>query len=81
MEDKTKTTTVQYSCDLCGLKDIPVEVKAREKDDDILDWMTKIGYDLAEDHNKRSLQCSPKTLSNIKIPLKNTEVIGGPIIK
>jgi hypothetical protein len=73
-------TTVRYSCDLCGLEKIPVDVRAREEED-VLVWMEYVGRCLAEDHFSRSPHCRPKTLSRVMIPMLGTDRIGGPAIQ
>jgi hypothetical protein len=73
--------TIQYSCFLCGLKDVPVEVKERSQDQDLMDWMNDVGILLSGDHNVKSPNCRPKQLSNIKIPISGRDKVGGPVVQ
>jgi hypothetical protein len=70
------TISVLYSCDLCGLVDIPVSVPARENED-VIQWMETMGVLLSNDHQKRSPHCHPKTLSQVKVPMTGTDKVGG----
>lgn len=73
------TVTVLYSCHLCGLIKIPVEVKARGEEN-ISAWMDFLGHALADDHQKRNPNCHPKTFSSVMIPMAGTDKVGGPAI-
>lgn len=77
---KDLTTTVLYTCNMCGLVKIPVKVKAREKEEDLEKWMLQMGAELSENHNRRSPNCKPKTFTNIMIPYDGTDYVGGPKI-
>lgn len=60
-----------YSCKICGLKDIEVDVPAREQED-VLQWFDKIlSPALSRDHRKRTYWCIPKELSDVKVPIGN----------
>jgi hypothetical protein len=75
--------TLRYSCPECGLVDIAVQVPAREdpEPEAVLTWMQQVVLPtVADDHNKRSPNCHPKELKDLKIPFdKNSEFIGQQI--
>lgn len=73
----TSTITVLYSCALCSLTDIPVQVPARADGEDVVAWMEECGRHLSADHHARSPRCRPKTLTSVKIPIDGTDKIGG----
>lgn len=68
---------VYYSCAKCGLIKVPCLVKAREEET-IDEWRTNLGKRLSDDHSERSINCHPKNLSNVMIPLTNVSKLGGP---
>lgn len=74
------TITVLYSCDLCGLKRIPLEVKARDEED-VVTWMDNVVMLLGLDHRRRSPHCHPKSLTNVMIPMTGSTKIGGPVVQ
>lgn len=68
--------TVLYSCRVCGALDRPVEVKAREPDQDLMLWMTAVQIALGADHATRACH-SP--VCDLKIPLpKDADYLGQP---
>ena len=69
--------TVFYSCTLCDLLKIAVEVPARE-DEDVLDWMKQTIQFIANDHFGRSPNCRPEQLHDLMIPVTGANKIGGP---
>ena len=73
--------TILYSCSLCGLSDAEVTIPFREESEDVITWMKqKVETALVADHQKRSPECIPQTLQNIKIPVPpGTEWFGGPV--
>lgn len=71
------TIGVKYSCHLCGLKDIEVQIPARETED-VLAWMHQVlEPGVGADHQMRSPHCKPKTLKDVKIPMSGADRIGG----
>lgn len=80
--EKAEVPTIQvlYSCDLCGLKDVAVDVPMRGEED-VLQWMDKTVIHLGNDHFRRHPECHPEKLTNIKIPITGAEKIGGPAIQ
>lgn len=76
-----KGINIAYSCSLCGLNRIEVEVRYRESTEDVVAWMKNIVEPaLCADHNKRSPFCNPDSLQNILIPTPpGTDFFGGPV--
>ena len=71
--------TVSYSCHLCGLDRVPVEVTARTEEN-LKQWMDDLIHLLATDHHNKSPFCDPDCLSNIMIPITGTDRVGGPVL-
>lgn len=73
--------TVLYSCKKCGIVDRPVQVPAREHQDiDVVHWMQNIvARSVSIDHQQVSPSCIPDTLSDIKVPIADSEFIGQQI--
>lgn len=63
------TITVLYSCPACGLVDAPVTLPERAPDEDVLQWMETVVEATSRDHRRRSPDCHPQQLRNLKIPL------------
>lgn len=51
------TITVLYTCHACGVTKQPVECRAREEHEDLIEWMNKVRWRVAKDHTRRSLLC------------------------
>lgn len=62
---------VTYTCGLCGMIDCPVTVPSRLPGDDISGWMEMVIGQVGADHHRRSPNCYPQTLTNLKIPIPN----------
>ena len=63
------TITCKYSCAVCGLTDVAVEVQGRKKLQEVTEWVEKVMIvALARDHARRRPWCQPKTLTQVKIP-------------
>ena len=72
------TIQVLYTCLPCCIVDAKVDVPARTTED-VITWVEKVmGPAIAEDHQRRSPNCFPTTLSNVKIPVTGAAKIGGP---
>jgi hypothetical protein len=69
-----------YSCALCGLKKVPVDVPARG-DEDVCDWMEVTIRLVGQDHAFRAPGCHPKTLTDLMIPMTGTDRVGGPTLQ
>ena len=65
-----------YSCFACGLENIEVLVPARESEG-IDAWMNGLIVYLSADHERRSPNCHPEELKNVKIPITGASKIGG----
>ena len=74
------TIGVKYSCALCGLHRVTVDVQARE-DEPIGEWMEAMARQLAEDHEKRSPICHPKQLTEVMVPMTGAVKLGGPALQ
>jgi hypothetical protein len=70
------TITVLYSCPACGLADMPVPVPART-DEDVLKWMDATVRACCDDHRRRSPECRPTELYDLKIPMTGADRVGG----
>ena len=71
-----KTVQIQYSCAVCGLTDASVNVPERVIDN-VIHWFEHIAMPrVMEDHRKRSPDCKPKSLTNIKMPIAPDGTIG-----
>lgn len=62
------TITCLYSCELCGLHRVPVEVSVRLNED-------------VTAHRERSPECHSMVLSELLIPMTGTDRVGGPTIQ
>lgn len=68
---------VLYTCSLCMLTDVPVEVTERLDGQDVVQWIEGVvTVALAADHLRRSPHCKPKTLTEVKIPLGDNLPVG-----
>lgn len=67
--------TVLFSCKECGLKDVPVEVRARESpEEDVILYVEKvIGKAVMEKHTRMSLLCDATTIQDLKVPIDPTD--------
>jgi hypothetical protein len=68
---------VCYSCRLCGLERVRVEVPARGEEP-IATWLPATVRRLCADHDRRSPACHPTTLSEVLIPMTGAARVGGP---
>lgn len=73
------TIEVLYSCPECGLVDIPVKVRARDQED-VIEWMRATIPLIGKDHHRRSPECYPAQLRDVKIPMDGTDKVGGPSV-
>lgn len=67
--------TVLYSCAMCGAKDRPVQCDARDKSQNVVEWLERVAMDaVGRDHFDR--HCSASTC-DLKIPSpKDADWIG-----
>lgn len=72
--------TVTYSCRVCGLNEVGVDVPARESED-VVAWMDRTVRLVAADHAWRSPDCRTDHLANLKVPLTGAAKIGGPAVQ
>jgi hypothetical protein len=74
------TIRCMYSCVLCGLKKVAVEVPVRKDRDSVRYWLEQVASPvISADHAKRSPKCSPKKLSEVWIPMTGRPNVGGPV--
>ncbi len=75
------TITCQYSCTLCGLTDVEVEVPIREKSQNIVEWMKNICIPATVvDHARLMPDCHPTELHDLKIPVPaGSPMVGRPV--
>lgn len=70
-----------YSCHLCALKKVTVEVPARTDSQDVKHWMEQVLiYAIADDHRKRSPRCMATSISEVMIPVSGADRVGGPAV-
>lgn len=74
------TTTCKYSCKLCGIKRVALEVPARSVES-VTAWMDATVRRIAADHRRRSPHCRAKELTELLIPTTGTDRIGGPVVQ
>lgn len=76
MDDQT-TIRCLYSCHVCKLEKIAIDVPARGIED-VREWMDMTVRHVANDHRRRSPRCTATSLSDLMIPLAGSDKIGGP---
>lgn len=71
---------LKYTCSLCGLRRVPVEVEERGDGQALGDWMRDVVTPaLVADHRRRSMLCLPKEFAEVMIPMPDDGVpIGKP---
>ena len=76
------TIQVLYSCALCRLKRVPVDVPAREAEA-LTPWLDRTIALVAHDHIRRSPGCQAQELSDLFIPHPHDAVtpIGGATVQ
>lgn len=75
----TITIRVFYSCALCRLKKVAVDVVARRPDETLMAWMDVLGNYLQKDHLRRSPGCQATTCQDVMIPTGGPDHrVGGP---
>lgn len=67
---------VVYKCH-CMSKEATLPIAARNRNEDILDFMGRIGVAIGNDHRKRSPLCKATHMEYAKIPIEGDE-IGAP---
>jgi len=72
---------IRYSCKVCGLKDIEIQIPFRDSNEDVVKWMeSKVIPATGADHRRRSPLCMTQELSDLKIPITGAEYVGGPCV-
>jgi hypothetical protein len=68
--------TIMYSCDLCGLVDVTCQVREREDPDQetVEHYLNyAVTRAIAHDHQLRSFGCENNRISQLKIPMDNSD--------
>lgn len=73
-----RTVTVMYSCKSCGTWDREVQVRARNKDEEIRTWVEAVRDAVSRDHNRHFRMCS-STVCDLKLPLNGTGRVGDAV--
>ena len=74
------TIQCKYTCNLCGLFRISVNIKARTTEDICYYLENIVIPKLMQDHHQRSPNCHPNELTELMIPIPNgTNKIGGVV--
>lgn len=60
--------TVKFSCK-CGIKDHPVQVRSRKKDEDLKKWMHEMGVAIGLAHRLLSRDCQIQTMEYVMMPV------------
>lgn len=76
------TIDYMYSCSLCGISQAHVAVRARTTEENVVEWLEGVAAPaMGEDHARRSPSCHPKKLSEIRIPITGSDMVGGPCVQ
>jgi hypothetical protein len=71
------TVRVMYSCALCGLQRVAVDVPAREADEDVMHWsLQTLAGAISVDHRRQSPGCQAKSITEVMIPLLGVDRVG-----
>ena len=73
------TIQVQYACDACRLKDIKIQVIARDPAESVTDWIGGTARKVWQDHWRRSPNCKATSLTYLKIPYDEGTPVGAPV--
>jgi hypothetical protein len=78
--DERPIIEVLYTCEECGLTDVPVPVVARTTEDVVV-WLEQVAVPaLARDHARRSPRCHVDKFADVKVPMPaGTSKIGGTV--
>ena len=76
------TVRCMYSCRLCGLTKIAVDVPARGPNESVVHWVGETAARmLGEDHSSKSPTCRITKLDEVWIPIDGAARIGDPPIQ
>lgn len=70
-----KWIEVRYKC-RCMSQEVRLQVRARDKHEEILDFMEKVQASIGDDHHSRSPLCMATTMEYAKVPVDD-DMIGG----
>ena len=68
-----QTIKVKFTCGKCGIKDKEVEMEERREDEDVIQFVERVGRILSTAHNVMSPFCRITELTEIKIPVSKNE--------
>jgi hypothetical protein len=76
-----KIIQVEYTCALCGLKDVKLNVLARHSEEPVKEWMDNLIRVVSINHWHRSGGCKAETMTSLKIPINQEPDtwIGAPV--
>lgn len=74
-----ETIQLMYSCRLCGLHRIKINVPARLESQIVTEWLDDTVRRVGQDHNHKSPNCRATELTELMIPVDNVKFIGAPI--
>jgi hypothetical protein len=73
--------TLKYSCVLCGLRGVTVDVLARASESvPVVKWLEGTTLEIAKDHTARSPGCPARSLQDLMIPMDGAIYIGGAAV-
>ena len=67
---------VRYTCGMCGIKRMPVDVDERDDGQDVTEWLKLMSFELVADHRKRSPDCHPLVFDEVMIPTDEHTPVG-----
>lgn len=74
-----QTIRCLYSCDLCGLDRVGVEVPVRTTEG-VVEWTRDVCVvAVARDHARRSPACASEKIDRLLIPMSGRDAVGGPV--
>lgn len=75
-----QTLKLEYTCHQCRTRDREIEVPAREPNQDIIDWVSKVRMLVAIDHELLVPYCQCQHV-DLKIPLNKDAKFIGEVMK
>jgi hypothetical protein len=76
------TIGVRYTCGLCDVANVTVQIPARASvDEDLKVWMDRLTVLVGDDHRRRSPTCFARKIRQLEIPIENAAWVGGPPIQ
>lgn len=70
---------IDYTCEECGLEKVEIPVRARRIGEDVVAWVNDaVTPAISASHAGRSPDCDAKTITQVRIPIAGSKVIGRP---